>query len=434
VSTSHHAAAETQERHKGVTDQIRDTSEGDQEQPTENDEATEPDETSRNHCADVMIALTVLLAGPASVNGDPQPANGEADALVVTIESASASTHITFGVMTEQPLQSQPIEPGTEQPQPAAELGNGQEESSQPIPTLISTPGVPIDAHASAAQTLSMLDASSATDRATLPSGMPADREAEPKSATSPASNQALQASDAPFDQNVGSRIEVSQQADHPGGDLMVDQRALPEWSSHGGHDEGTGQRDDQQPGGRTETFQPGRHAASREGFGDTVTAIAADRTASAQNDDSRTPASSMTGRAALMSWSNGDEGRSVVQAVSLNLEPADLGPVNVRIFMTDRTVHAHIRTDHMDLGQGMLSQQQQLETKLQSSGLEMGEFKVTVDQQQLSRGDWQGWLGHQGDRHPLEMDVVQRAAEEQRDEPAPVERRRHTGIVSLFA
>lgn len=215
----------------------------------------------------------------------------------------------------------------------------------------------------------------------------------------------------------------------------MGEQRTLSDWSSSaGGHDETMGQPEEQQAGGRTETFQPGRHVTSREGFGDTVAAMAADRTTSAEGGDSRTPASSMTGRAALTSWSNGDEGRPVVQAVSLNLEPADLGPVNVRIFMTDRTVHAHIRTDHMDLGQGMLSQQQQLETKLQSSGLEMGQFKVTVDQQQLSRGDSQGWLGHQADRHPLEVDVVQRAGDEQRHEPAPVERRRHTGIVSFFA
>jgi flagellar hook-length control protein FliK len=123
-----------------------------------------------------------------------------------------------------------------------------------------------------------------------------------------------------------------------------------------------------------------------------------------------------------------------MMQAVSLNLEPADLGPINVRIFMMDRTVHAHIRTDHMDLGQGMLNQQQQLETRLQGSGLEMGEFKVTVDQQQLSRGDSQGWLRHQGEGRPLPADSPQRVpAGGSQEAPAP-ERQRRTGIVSLFA
>ena len=87
-----------------------------------------------------------------------------------------------------------------------------------------------------------------------------------------------------------------------------------------------------------------------------------------------------------------------------------------------------------MDLGQGMLSQQQQLETKLQSSGLEMGEFKVTVDHQQLSRGDSQGWSGHQGDRHPLTVDVVERVADGETREQPPVARRRHVGIMSVFA
>lgn len=123
-----------------------------------------------------------------------------------------------------------------------------------------------------------------------------------------------------------------------------------------------------------------------------------------------------------------------MTQAVSLNLEPADLGPINVRIFMMDRTVHAHIRTDHMDLGQGMLSQQQQLETRLQSSGLEMGEFKVTVDQQQLSRGDSQGWFRHQGEGRPVPAvphhDVLEGDV---REPPAP-ERQRRSGIVSVFA
>jgi hypothetical protein len=87
-----------------------------------------------------------------------------------------------------------------------------------------------------------------------------------------------------------------------------------------------------------------------------------------------------------------------------------------------------------MDLGQGMLSQQQQLETKLQSSGLEMGEFKVTVDHHQLSRGDSQGWLGHQGDRRPPTVELVQRAGEGTAHDPSSIERRQHTGILSFFA
>jgi hypothetical protein len=87
-----------------------------------------------------------------------------------------------------------------------------------------------------------------------------------------------------------------------------------------------------------------------------------------------------------------------------------------------------------MELGQGMLSQQQQLETRLQNSGLEMGEFKVTVDQHQLSRGDSQGWLRHQGDGPPSPADPRHRVPEGDAREPLGVERQPWSGIVSLFA
>jgi hypothetical protein len=435
VSSKPHQPAETREHHGPVTDQAGDTREAEHERPTEGDHETESDEMNENHSAGVMIALSIFLPAAATEHGNPQPTSDNPDALMVTIEAASGSTQITVGPMTGQALQQQPIEPGTEQPQAAVEPTIGGKESSGSMAAPTGTPGIPSDGPATVAQTAAVPAAQPVSEPATLPSGMPLDEKAESKKAPSPSSNRTVQASDAPVERNPGSGVEVTQQIDHPGADLMVDQRGSSEWSpSAGGHDEAMGQRDDQQAGGRTDTLQPGRHAAPREGFGDTVAAMTGDRTTSPGGGDSRTSASSLTGRAAHVSWPNGNEARPAIQAVSLNLEPADLGPVNVRIFMTDRTVHAHIRTDHMDLGQGMLSQQQQLETKLQSSGLEMGEFKVTVDHQQLSRGDSQGWLGHQGDRRPATVELVQRAGEGTAHDPSPIERRRHTGILSFFA
>jgi len=61
---------------------------------------------------------------------------------------------------------------------------------------------------------------------------------------------------------------------------------------------------------------------------------------------------------------------------------------------MSDQTVHAHIRTEHGELGQGLLQQGQSLESSLRTTGLEMGMLRVTVDQQQ-GRGD-NAWMFQQ--------------------------------------
>jgi flagellar hook-length control protein FliK len=78
----------------------------------------------------------------------------------------------------------------------------------------------------------------------------------------------------------------------------------------------------------------------------------------------------------------------SSAQSVTLDLDPLDMGPLRVRVMMTDQMVHAHIRTEHGELGQGLLQQGQSLEASLRTSGLEMGMLRVTVDQQQQGRGD----------------------------------------------
>ena len=83
-----------------------------------------------------------------------------------------------------------------------------------------------------------------------------------------------------------------------------------------------------------------------------------------------------------------------VAHSVMLDLDPLDMGPLRVRVMMSDQTVHAHIRTEHGELGQGLLQQGQSLESSLRTTGLEMGMLRVTVDQQQ-GRND-NAWMFQQ--------------------------------------
>lgn len=81
-------------------------------------------------------------------------------------------------------------------------------------------------------------------------------------------------------------------------------------------------------------------------------------------------------------------------QTVTVDLDPLDMGPLRIRVMMADQTVHAHIRTEHGELGQGLLQQGQSLESSLRTTGLEMGMLRVTVDQQQ-GRGE-NAWMFQQ--------------------------------------
>lgn len=83
-----------------------------------------------------------------------------------------------------------------------------------------------------------------------------------------------------------------------------------------------------------------------------------------------------------------------MAHSVMLDLDPLDMGPLRVRVMMSDQTVHAHIRTEHGELGQGLLQQGQSLESSLRTTGLEMGMLRVTVDQQQ-GRSD-NAWMFQQ--------------------------------------
>ena len=177
----------------------------------------------------------------------------------------------------------------------------------------------------------------------------------------------------------------------------------------------------------------PADHA--EHGFGETVLALT--DTPKTMDEASAKPSSSNAspsrGGQALTEWQKAEGHLQFSQSINLNLEPADLGPINVRIFMTDRTVHAHIRTDQMDLGQGMLNQQHNLESSLQHSGLEMGQFKVTIDQQSHSRGDSHGLMKQQADWRQAAGERSGNAEDDQGHRVSSDPYRR-SGIMSIFA
>lgn len=121
-------------------------------------------------------------------------------------------------------------------------------------------------------------------------------------------------------------------------------------------------------------------------------------------------------------------------QTVTLDLDPLDMGPLRVRVMMNDQTVHAHIRTEHGELGQGLLQQGQSLESSLRTTGLEMGMLRVTVDQQQ-GRGDT-AWLFQQQQQQgrPSSPNMSQAPAREDERATRGEQRVGSNDRVSIFA
>jgi hypothetical protein len=69
-------------------------------------------------------------------------------------------------------------------------------------------------------------------------------------------------------------------------------------------------------------------------------------------------------------------------QTINVQLPFHDSGPLNVRISMTDQTVHTQFTTDRSDLGALLFMRQDQLQQNLIKSGLELGQFQVHVNQE----------------------------------------------------
>ncbi|HJT18959.1 MAG TPA: flagellar hook-length control protein FliK [Nitrospira sp.] len=122
---------------------------------------------------------------------------------------------------------------------------------------------------------------------------------------------------------------------------------------------------------------------------------------------------------------------QSFVQSVSLELPQADLGQLRVRVMLSDQVVHAHLVTDRGDLGQMLVTRQEQLSTQLSTAGLEMGQLRVQVDRQGGYDATQQG-LSHAYD----DRSQQQRGQPRQPEQPSnlPVFQQRQRSALSVFA
>ncbi|MCC2643395.1 MAG: putative Flagellar hook-length control protein FliK [Nitrospira sp.] len=119
-------------------------------------------------------------------------------------------------------------------------------------------------------------------------------------------------------------------------------------------------------------------------------------------------------------------------QSVTLDLDPLDMGPLRLRVTMTDQIVHAHIRTEHGELGQGLLQQGPSLEASLRTTGFEMGMLRVTVDQQQ-GQGD-HAWAFQQQQGRPAQASGPPATAGEEERAAGTDHGYHNSGRVSFFA
>ncbi len=87
----------------------------------------------------------------------------------------------------------------------------------------------------------------------------------------------------------------------------------------------------------------------------------------------------------------------SLLRSVVLEVAQPELGHVNIRVAMMNESVHAHFSTDRMEVGQFLINGQDRLQTTLQASGLDMGQFRVDIDRQNGGRSFQQGLFQEQG-------------------------------------
>jgi hypothetical protein len=83
--------------------------------------------------------------------------------------------------------------------------------------------------------------------------------------------------------------------------------------------------------------------------------------------------------------------GTPAMRSVVVNVTQPDLGHVNIRIAMTNDVVHTHFSSDRLEVGQFIVNGQDRLQAALQSSGLDMGQFRVDIDRQSGGRSFQQG-------------------------------------------
>lgn len=88
-----------------------------------------------------------------------------------------------------------------------------------------------------------------------------------------------------------------------------------------------------------------------------------------------------------------------IISSIQVEVHPPDLGQVQVRVALADQTVHANVTTQQTEVREFLVANQAKLEAGFHAAGLDLGEFKVTVDQQ--GRGSYgqpdSGWSREPG-------------------------------------
>lgn len=73
-------------------------------------------------------------------------------------------------------------------------------------------------------------------------------------------------------------------------------------------------------------------------------------------------------------------------RSMVLEVSQADLGRVNIRVAVNQDVVHTHFSSERGDMGQYLANGQEKLQAALQTSGLDLGQFRVDIDRQSAGR------------------------------------------------
>ena len=123
--------------------------------------------------------------------------------------------------------------------------------------------------------------------------------------------------------------------------------------------------------------------------------------------------------------------GVPVMRSVVVNVAQPDLGQVNIRVAMTNDVVHTHFSSDRLEVGQFIINGQDRLQAALQSSGLDMGQFRVDIDRQGAGRSFQQGSSQEQG--QPWNQGSPEMKQDTQQEKQDGTRRSSH-GLLSLVA
>jgi flagellar hook-length control protein FliK len=124
-----------------------------------------------------------------------------------------------------------------------------------------------------------------------------------------------------------------------------------------------------------------------------------------------------------------------ITRSVVFEVAQTDLGRVNVRVAMAHDTVHAYLSTDRPDVGNALMNGQDRLQSALQASGLEMGQFRVHIDRQSAGSGG-QEWLAREYGDRSSQQQGHHRQQDQQQDQPTDAARnnRQRLSGLSVFA